>query len=240
MLGILLTACPGGPQISFDGAYTGTFTARSLSGTFAVELTQIDHTVTGTFNEVLRGIANVTSATISAMVSEPGVASGVLTETVGGHLSAALTGAAEVPGPGDPDGSGAAALTLNQGQGEICFEVSVADITLPATAAHIHAAPAGVAGPVVVPLLPPDASGASAGCRTADPALIKAIRQDPAAYYVNVHTVDFPAGAVRGQLSQRDEPFPVDLFLLPTRDLVLHFPDEGNRTFLFERVGDVD
>ncbi len=93
-------------------------------------------------------------------------------------------------------------ITLNQGQGEVCWEISVSNITLPATGAHIHAAPAGIAGPVVVPLSAPDASGFSSGCTSADPDLIKAIRQHPAAHYVNVHTVDFPAGAVRGQLAK--------------------------------------
>jgi len=113
-----------------------------------------------------------------------------------------LTGAEEVPGPGDPDGNGTANLTLNQGQGEVCFAIEVQDIALPATGAHIHAAPAGIAGPVVVPLTPPDESGTSSGCVAADRELIKAIRQNPEAYYVNVHTTDFPAGAVRGQLSK--------------------------------------
>jgi hypothetical protein len=125
------------------------------------------------------------------------------TAAAGGRpLYATLTGAAEVPGPGDPDGSGTAMITLNQGQGEVCWSIHVENITLPATGAHIHVGAAGVAGPVVVPLSPPDATGHSAGCTTADPDLIKAIRQNPENYYVNVHTADYPAGAVRGQLTK--------------------------------------
>jgi hypothetical protein len=120
----------------------------------------------------------------------------------GSPLSTDLTGAAEVPGPGDPDGSGKADITLNQGLGQVCFEITVSDITLPATGAHIHVGTADVAGPIVVPLTPPDASGSSSGCvENVDKDLIKAIRKDPSGYYVNVHTTDFPGGAVRGQLS---------------------------------------
>jgi hypothetical protein len=115
-------------------------------------------------------------------------------------LKTILTGAAEVPGPGDPDGIGKAKIKLAVGGSTICFKLRVAHITLPATGAHIHAAPVGVAGPVVVPLTPPDASGRSHGCVTADPALVAAIIHHPDQYYVNVHTTDFPGGAIRGQL----------------------------------------
>jgi len=52
---------------------------------------------------------------------------------------------------------------------------------------------------VLVPLAPPDASGTSSGCVSVDPDLIKAIRQNPENYYVNVHTTDYPGGALRGQ-----------------------------------------
>ncbi|MGH2561025.1 MAG: CHRD domain-containing protein [Thermomicrobiales bacterium] len=110
-----------------------------------------------------------------------------------------MTGAEEAPGPGDPDGSGTALFTFNHGQREVCFELTVENIE-PATAAHIHRAPVGVPGPVVVPLTPP-ADGSSSGCvPDVDRALIKEILQNPAAFYVNVHNVGFPAGAVRGQL----------------------------------------
>jgi hypothetical protein len=112
----------------------------------------------------------------------------------GRPLSATLTGAAEING-GDPDGSGTATLTLNEGQGEICFTFTVANLAT-VTGVHIHKAPVGQNGPIVVPL------NALSGCVNADPALIKDIRQHPEAYYVNVHTTEFPGGAIRGQLSK--------------------------------------
>lgn len=117
----------------------------------------------------------------------------------GRPLSTDLTGAAERPGPGDPDGSGSAHLTLNQGQGEICFDITVANLDT-VIAAHIHVGSPDVAGPVVVNFNFP-ANGLN-GCVSADKDLIKAIRQNPEDYYVNVHTNVFPAGAVRGQLSK--------------------------------------
>jgi hypothetical protein len=121
----------------------------------------------------------------------------------GRPLHTSLAGPNEVPGPADPDGSGFARITLNQGLGQVCWRIQVSNVILPAIAAHIHHAVAGVAGPIVVPLSPPDATGKSSGCATGvSRALIKAIRQHPADYYVNVHTTDFPAGAVRGQLSK--------------------------------------
>jgi hypothetical protein len=120
----------------------------------------------------------------------------------GRKFTTTLTGAAEAPGPGDPDGSGTAFLSLNPGTGQVCFELSVSGIALPASGAHIHVAPAGSPGPVVVPLTPPDESGTSSGCVSASRELIIAIIQNPEAYYVNVHTTEFPPGAVRGQLSK--------------------------------------
>ncbi|HYP28551.1 MAG TPA: CHRD domain-containing protein [Blastocatellia bacterium] len=119
----------------------------------------------------------------------------------GRPLSTTLTGAAEVPGPGDTDGGGTAQITLNQGQNQVCFELTVSNIAT-ATAAHIHEAPTGQAGPPVVTLTPPPAEGSSKNCVSADAELIKRIRQNPANFYVNVHNAEFPNGAVRGQLSK--------------------------------------
>ena len=122
----------------------------------------------------------------------------------GRPLSTALTGAAEVPGPGDPDATGQANLTFNQGQREVCFEISWAGVDGEVFAGHIHVGSSTVAGPVVVTLFTGSFAGTDSvsGCvQNIDPELIKVIRQDPAAYYVNVHSrPNFPGGAVRGQL----------------------------------------
>lgn len=118
----------------------------------------------------------------------------------GTPLSATLLGANEVPRLGDPDGMGTAELTLNQGQGTITYSIEVTGIDMP-TAAHIHEAGAGVAGPVIIGLNPP-VNGVSSGVVFLDKEEIKEIRMNPELYYVNVHNAIYPGGALRGQLSK--------------------------------------
>jgi hypothetical protein len=115
----------------------------------------------------------------------------------GRPLHATLLPQNQVP-PTASSGSGTALVTLNQGQGEVCWDINAANLTTPVILAHIHRGAAGTNGPVVVDFMEP-VNGLD-GCVAADPALIKQIRQDPAAYYVNVHTTRFPGGEVRGQL----------------------------------------
>lgn len=124
----------------------------------------------------------------------------VVSKPLGGRpLTAILTGAEEV-NPGDPDGSGLADLTLNSGLGRVCYEIQVEDIDIP-TRAHIHSAPAGMNGPIVVAFFdfvnPPPLAGCVEGIERD---LLKDIRKNPQNYYVNVHNADFPGGAIRGQL----------------------------------------
>ena len=119
----------------------------------------------------------------------------------GRPLKTELSGANEFPVAGDPDGDGTARLRLNQGQRRICFKIEVADILLPATAAHIHPGAAGEANPPVVELGAPDETGVAQDCVTGvERSLIKAIRKHAANYYVNVHNTEYPDGALRGQL----------------------------------------
>ena len=104
-------------------------------------------------------------------------------------------------GAGDPDGRGSANVTIDGTT--ICFGISVTNVSQP-VAAHIHRGKRNQNGPIVVTLVAPSSGdpGASSGCvqPDADPNVAQAIRRHPKRYYVNVHTGDFPGGAVRGQL----------------------------------------
>jgi hypothetical protein len=118
----------------------------------------------------------------------------------GRPITVQMTGAAEAPGPGDPDGTGTASLRINPGQNQVCYELTAEKIAT-ATAAHIHRAPVGKAGPPVVTLDAP-ASGKSKNCASVTPELAKELIQTPEAFYVNVHNAEFPPGAIRGQLAK--------------------------------------
>src|SRR5262249_14746808 len=116
----------------------------------------------------------------------------------------ATTGAT---GAGDPNGRGTAAVLLDVNAHTLCYTISVKNIGKP-NAAHIHKAPPGKAGGVVVPLTPPTTGkwGTSSGCVTIDATLMNQIRNNPRAFYVNVHTGEFPDGAARGNLFSHTEP----------------------------------
>lgn len=151
----------------------------------------------------------VVVALAASLVLATTVAAGRVHSTV---LATSLSGQEEVdangvPGQGDPDGRGAAAIRINTDTDQICWAILVHGIELPAALAHIHQAPAGANGPIVVDLTAPTATnklqerlniGVSHGCTTSS--LADAIVANPSGFYVNVHNTPFPAGAVRGQL----------------------------------------
>jgi hypothetical protein len=124
----------------------------------------------------------------------------LLTATSGGTaLPTFLTGEAESPA-GDPVATGTATVRLRRGQGQVCYQVAGRNLPT-ASAMHIHRGAAGVAGPVLVPLTTPNAQGTASGCATAPRTTVAAILKAPAGFYLNVHTAEFPGGAIRGQLA---------------------------------------
>ena len=126
----------------------------------------------------------------------------------GRPLSTTLSGAQEVPsGVGDPDGTGTAKLTLNAGQEEVCYELTWQNLDGTVQRAHIHEAPAGSNGGIVVSLFEAQSfpgTGNASGCDLGDATRdeIQRILQNPSGFYVNIHDTVRPGGAVRGQLSR--------------------------------------
>lgn len=136
---------------------------------------------------------------------------------VSASFRAVLSGDEEVP-PADTKARGQASFQLAKDGLSIQFRLIVANIEN-VTMAHIHTAPAGVNGPVVVwlypqspppDLLPGRSNGMIAqGVFTKDDLvgpledmelsdLIDLLESGEA--YVNVHTLQFPGGEVRGQI----------------------------------------
>jgi len=123
----------------------------------------------------------------------------LLATTGGTAFDITMTGEAESPA-GDPVGNGTATVRLRLGQAQACFKLAAKNLPA-AVAAHIHSGAAGTSGPVVIPLKTPGSDGTSSGCATTTRSLVAAILKSPGNYYVNIHTADFPAGAIRGQLT---------------------------------------
>jgi hypothetical protein len=99
--------------------------------------------------------------------------------------------------PGPAGGTGAATIEADAATGQVCSTLTWSKEVGTPSAAHIHQGPAGTDGPIVVVLT---ASGGR-NCVPAAPPLIQGIASNPSGYYVNIHTNQFPNGAVRGQLS---------------------------------------
>jgi hypothetical protein len=135
-------------------------------------------------------------------------ASGALSDPKTATFTIQLSGAAEVcptaPGTCGGPGTGSATIEIDRNARTVCYAITTQDVALPLLAAHIHVAPAGAAGPVVVPLFTQPVNAAAVGptcLADLDKNLLKAILRSRQDYCVNVHNASFPNGAVRGQLA---------------------------------------
>ena len=123
------------------------------------------------------------------------VLAGVAGAAMSPIVSSKLSGQNERPTKGA--GSGIVTLHLDAKKGTVCWDFKGVKGFAGPNAAHIHKGGAATAGPVVVPL---GAAYKAKGCTKAPSATIAAIEGHPNAYYVNVHSAKYPAGAIRGQL----------------------------------------
>ena len=132
-----------------------------------------------------------------AAATVPAVALASHTGTL--EFEAYLLGKSEVP-KGAPAGKATAKVTITSTK--VCWKfIGVKGIDK-VTAAHIHKGNAGKSGNVIVAFFAGPLK--LKGCATAKASDAKAIAANPKAYYVNIHTVKYPAGAVRGQLHAGD------------------------------------
>jgi hypothetical protein len=177
--------------------------------------------MTNAYFTTLGVIAAVLTVVALATMVLPGWAGPVTAENGNGlKFKAELSGEEEVttpPGGVDTETTGEAKLRFNSARTELEFELEVED-GIRVTQAHIHCAPEGQNGPVVVFLAGFhdkgwDVDGDWIGDATATDAniftlntpcgntlatLAQAMADGNA--YVNVHTVANPAGEVRGQI----------------------------------------
>ena len=113
-------------------------------------------------------------------------------------LKATLDGASATPA-GDPDGTGGFTVTVDPETNDFCYTLWGENIAAP-TMAHVHSGAAGANGPPVITI---DVTGKDDNvCVAVDKAKLEPIVANPAGYYINIHTADFPCGAIRGQLSK--------------------------------------
>ncbi|NNF52290.1 MAG: CHRD domain-containing protein [Gammaproteobacteria bacterium] len=122
---------------------------------------------------------------------------------------------------GDPNGKGEAyVFGIDGDEFTLCYVLTVEKIELvpvgpvgEGMAAHIHEGAFGENGPIVAVLAGPE-DGNAADCLTegetgkfptGEFGIVDRILDNPEDFYINVHNVEYPAGAIRGQLSDQGD-----------------------------------
>lgn len=134
--------------------------------------------------------------------------------TVFAALLFAVSGCATIPqtpsycaelkgaGPGsdalDPDASGSARLEI--GGASIRFHVTTSENLGKVVATHLHQGAAGVNGPMAIELNPGFFGTVLDGSVPVDADLSARVLSSPSQFYVKLHSLKFPGGAIRGQL----------------------------------------
>lgn len=117
-------------------------------------------------------------------------------------FGAFLAGQSEVPLV-NTTSAGRAFLTLSADMTQLHYLVILENVP-GVTASHIHEAPAGTNGPVIFPLFtggPPPFDEDNPVKGTLTPTITQVAALLGGDYYVNVHTMAYPSGEIRGQLA---------------------------------------
>ena len=141
--------------------------------------------------------AAVAALAAVAVLGATSVAAGQETKTT--KVKAALNIGQETPRPRGTKVGASGLFTGTLNGTTLTWRLTWRRLSGPATAAHIHMAPRGKPGPVIVPLCAPCTSPET-GTATLTTAQVTLLRR--AGLYVNVHTTRNPGGEIRGQLTR--------------------------------------
>lgn len=144
---------------------------------------------------LLISVAAVVTLGACATVEE-GVA-----EAVAETHRAELSGSKIVGGRGDSDGYARAELTVSDEVNQVCYDVNDIRNLGEITEIAVHRGRAGMNGPVVLQLKKANEGGWK-NCVGRSEWTEDRLEKDPAAYYIAIHTSEYPNGAIRGQFSR--------------------------------------
>ena len=101
--------------------------------------------------------------------------------------------------PNSSPASGVFTGTLNTDTHEFSYLLEYSDMTEPPTSWHIHRAPAGEAGPIIISLGPIVPSPLTGTVNLTEAQMNELMNNE---YYVDVHSNAFEEGEIRGQLGK--------------------------------------
>jgi hypothetical protein len=100
-----------------------------------------------------------------------------------------------------PDTGASGFLSYKIEASQFCYTLEVRHLSTPVTVGHIHFGSRNAPGPVVIKLVVGSGTDWTVNtCVEASPTVLAGIAANPRAYYVNVHSEQFKAGEIRGQL----------------------------------------
>lgn len=155
----------------------------------------------------MKATAFLSTLAAALLIAVPAMNAAVLTIPV--SLDGAQAGTSSL-------GTGSATVTLDTIAANLGVDLTYSGLLTPTTNAHIHCcAPPGTSAGVIIPFIPAGfVTGATSGSFTASFALTPTQLADVESglSYINIHTTEFPAGEIRGQIPGVPEPGTVVLF----------------------------
>ena len=142
-------------------------------------------------------------------------------------FSATIDGAQETPPNGSP-ATGSGSFVLDTTAGTASFNVTFSGLPTAEVASHVHVAPPGVPGGIVYGL---PAGSPKIGVSP----VLTPVQQDDMLdgnHYVNIHSITFPAGEIRGQILPTGD---VEQYL-PTKLLIVKNPGPATSRKIIYKV----